>query len=68
MWAKGRAYAPAMKGEKHPAHKLTNAKVKRMRLLHSRDGATGYALAIRFGVSSPVAYKIINRELWKHIT
>ncbi len=58
---------PSVRGEANPKAKLTEEQVREMRRLRRR-GAGVTALAGRFGISRRVAYKILNRELWPHVT
>ncbi len=53
-------------GSRHPMSKLTEKKVRRMRLMHA-NGWTGKKLAKRFGVSHGVACYAIRGTTWKHI-
>lgn len=54
------------KGERHPASKLTNEDVLKMRLDHSL-GFKQKELAILFNVSTNTVCKIIKRKAWTHI-
>jgi len=63
-WSLGRV---SVKGQDHPKHKLTNEQVLEMRRLYSTGLYTKTHLGRMFGVSQPVAGKIIRRQLWRHL-
>jgi hypothetical protein len=52
-------------GEKNGLHKMTSAKVRRMRKLREK-GFSFHELAKRFGVSTQCAFSIVKRVTWKH--
>ena len=56
-----------MKGEKHPAHKLTNSQVKKIRKLYNKTHLYQYQLGIMFNVTRKTIWKIITHESWKYI-
>ncbi len=53
-------------GERHGLSKLTADKVREIRKLYA-EGVIGNDLVSRFQVSQGVIYKVIRRELWKHV-
>lgn len=63
---KGRHVMLHLKGEMHPASKLTSEKVTEMRQLH-RTGIGFYRLGKRFGVSKKSAKSVVLRKTWKHV-
>jgi len=62
MKSKGRGLA----GEKHPNSKLTDAKIRQIRLLLS-TGWKQWAVANRFRVSRVTVSRIGSRHLWGHV-
>jgi hypothetical protein len=57
----------ASRGEKHPFAKLNEAKVREMRAIHAAGGTQITQLARMFGVSRPVAQKVCQGKLWRHV-
>ena len=55
------------KGELNGCSKLTNKKVIEIRKLYKPYKITGDILAKKFNVSSSLIYRIIKRNIWKHI-
>ncbi|QDU20570.1 NUMOD4 motif-containing HNH endonuclease [Urbifossiella limnaea] len=55
-----------MKGERNPAAKLTDDRVRAMRA-QGRAGETSVALAAAFGVSVRSVDKVLARQAWKHV-
>lgn len=57
----------SMKGEKHPACKLTNEIVHTIRAKYKRNVYGCYRLAKEFNMSLPSIKDIISRRTWSHI-
>ena len=55
-----------MRGERNPAAKLTDDRVRQMRA-RARAGETSVALAAAFGVSVRAVDKVLARQAWRHI-
>jgi len=55
-----------MKGENHPAHKLTEEKVKLIRKLRS-NGNSYQSIANKFSIGPSTCARICNREKWTHV-
>lgn len=71
MIAKGRNWLQQSpqrqaRGEQQGSAKLTEAKVREIRRLHSL-GHSSKALAVQFGISQSTAHTIISRKGWKHV-
>lgn len=63
------AYRTGLKtnrGEKHPCHRLTEAKVREIRRRHA-GGETARQLSGYFAVTVQTIYHITNRKTWIHI-
>lgn len=54
-------------GEKNGRRKLSNPQVIKMRELYRMKSKTHRELAVLFGVSQAVAYRIVKGQSWKHI-
>lgn len=55
-----------VKGEKHPASKLTEDSVRQLRL--DRDNGMSFSrLAKKHGISTSTAFQIVTRKYWSHI-
>lgn len=72
MIRKGRAHwqtKPEVKarGERHGMAKLNESEVREIRSL-AATGIPRYKIAALFHVSYPTITKIINREIWFHLT
>jgi hypothetical protein len=63
MAVKGRARLPMLKGVDHGRAKLTEKQVLKIRA----SGASGVALAAKYGVSTKAISSIRLRKRWKHI-
>ena len=67
-WRAGRmSHPPIMKGEKNPAAKLTEEKVKEIRNLYKTGNFTLKNLSSKFGVHFGIIGDIVNYKLWKNI-
>ena len=55
-----------VRGESHPAAKLTEPQVREIRALVDA-GSSRHELAARFGVSRQMVRKIANRQAWTHL-
>jgi hypothetical protein len=57
------------RGEKSPAHKLTNDIVREIRRLHRHGqyGKGSYVLAKRYGVSQGCIDSVVSRRTWNHV-
>lgn len=64
VYARGRENPP--RGERHGAHRLTEADV---RFIRSDEGKqyTGRALAARFGVAPPAISNVRRERTWRHV-
>lgn len=60
-------HGTAPRGEAHPMAKMTDEKVRVMRRLH-KHGISPQASMRYFGVSRMTHWRIINRQLWSHIS
>ena len=65
MWAKGRQNVPSFKGDKNPAAKLTDDKVREIRELAKVGNP--FRLAKQYGISQGSLYYILSRRTWKHV-
>lgn len=55
-----------VRGEKHPAHKLTEACVKQLRA--DRAGGMSFSkLAIKHGISIATAFNVATGKYWSHV-
>lgn len=63
---KGRWGDTALRGEEHPAHRLTEAQVLEIRA-QGAAGARHRELARRYGVSRALISTIIRGEAWAHL-
>lgn len=64
----GVSYIQANKqGEKHPAAKLSEAKVRAIRKLYDSGKFCGGCLARIYGVSISTIYDIIHYRTWIHL-
>lgn len=66
MTAKGRRAVTTPKGERHAFARLTDDLVRTLRQRRA-EGWTYTRLAADFGISQPHAYRIANRQKWKHV-
>ena len=57
----------ALRGESHPAHKLTEEQVKSIRTLYKIGHRNIKVLARNNGVSSANIRRIVKGETWKHL-
>ncbi len=55
-------------GEKHTDAKLTAEEVREIRTRYRRGGISQRKLAKQYGVVQQVICKVINRQIWKHVT
>src|SRR2546430_17707999 len=55
------------RGEQNGQSKLTDEKVRQIRLLYAQGGVSHNQLAKRFSVSGSVICEVINRKIWKHV-
>ncbi len=55
-----------LKGERNPAAKLTDDRVRQMRA-RGRAGETSVTLAASFGVSIRSVDKVLARQAWRHV-
>jgi hypothetical protein len=56
------------RGERHPAAKLTAARVNSIRERYAAGGVTMKELAVAFGVSQAAVHRAIRGTSWKHTT
>lgn len=54
------------RGERNPAAKLTEDRVREMRRLRE-TGATVRALAATYGVDHSLVYRVCTRQCWAHV-
>ena len=64
--AKGRGGNNPALGEASHLSKLTNKNIEKIRMRFA-SGASVYRLATLYGVGWRHIYKIVNREIWKHV-
>lgn len=64
MHRKGRAVS--LIGSDHPQSKLTEKKVKKIRILHKK-GYLQKEIAVMFNVTSSAINSIVNRKIWRHV-
>lgn len=57
----------ANSGAKHPAAKLNEAQVRRIRRLYAKGGTSYEAIANRFDVSTSAVRRIVTGEQWKSV-
>jgi predicted DNA-binding protein (UPF0251 family) len=55
------------RGERSGQAKLTDAKVREMRLIYAVTDISIRQIGLRFGVSWWTAWSVVNRATWKHV-
>lgn len=66
MWEKGRGFVKRGRGEDSPHVKLTDEKVRQIRLL-GEQGVRQIEIAKRFGVTQASISLILKRKQWNHV-
>lgn len=54
-------------GEHHAHSKMSNKKVKKLRMLYLKGNYSQYELAVKYGISQPTVSEIISKKLWVNI-
>jgi len=65
MISKGRARPPDLRGEKHPASKLTKEQVIEIRNIYNLGNITQVSLGKQFGVSNCTIFDIVRYRKWR---
>ena len=64
---KGCDLSEYVRGERHPAAKLTDDDVRQIRKYHKTGRYSQYELAAMFGIKQPQIGGIVRGEYWRHV-